>query len=184
MANINRLSGGEALKAKLLEISKRVGQKATLNVGFLEGATPYPDGTPTATVAAIQEFGAPAAGIPPRPFFRPMIAAKSREWGPALGGLLKTDDYDAQQALNTLGLGIEGQLKQSIRDVEGPELSQVTLLLRERFGNNPQEITFKDVQQARADIASGKVPNVTATQGKPLIWTGHMVNSVGYEVES
>lgn len=49
-------SGGEALEAKLREIAEKVGKAKTVNVGFLEGAT-YPDGTPVALIAAVNEYG-------------------------------------------------------------------------------------------------------------------------------
>lgn len=51
------LSGGEGLRRRLEEIRKSLGTGEVLRLGFLEGST-YPDGTPTASVAAIQEFGA------------------------------------------------------------------------------------------------------------------------------
>jgi hypothetical protein len=81
-------SGGDVLEAKLKEMAERVSRKASLNVGFLEGAT-YPDGTPVAQIAAINEFGATGAGrgnsvtIPARPAFRTMIAKKACPWRPA-----------------------------------------------------------------------------------------------------
>ena len=73
------ISGGQKLDAALREMASKVAVPATLRVGFLENAK-YPDGTPVAMVAAIQDYGAPGAGIPPRPFFRNMIADKQREW--------------------------------------------------------------------------------------------------------
>ena len=41
-------------------------------VGFPSGIN-YEDGTNVAYVATIQEFGAPEANIPPRPFMRPTV---------------------------------------------------------------------------------------------------------------
>lgn len=52
-------SGGEALEAKLREIAEKVGKAKTVNVGFLAGAT-YPDGTPVAYIAAVNEYGGTA----------------------------------------------------------------------------------------------------------------------------
>ena len=49
--------GGEGLKRRLEEIRRNLGNGEELRLGFLEGST-YPDGTPTAQIAAIQEFGA------------------------------------------------------------------------------------------------------------------------------
>ncbi|WP_241120318.1 hypothetical protein [Achromobacter xylosoxidans] len=177
------LKGGDALMRRLKEMADKVGDGGTLRTGFLENAT-YPDGTPVAYVAAIQEFGSPEKGIPPRSFFRTMIAAKQKDWPRALGALAKNNDYDIDKALGQMGEGIKGQLQESIREVDGPALSPVTLLLRERFGNHPEEISFADVQQARRDIASGVQPKVTGTQAKPLVWTGQMLNSVDYEVDT
>lgn len=182
MASVG-LKGGQALVRRLEEMAKKLGDGGFLRVGFLEGAT-YPDGTPVAYVAAIQEFGSPEKGIPPRSFFRTMIAAKQKDWPRALGALAKNNDYDIDKALGQMGEGIKGQLQESIREVDGPALSPVTLLLRERFGNHPEEISFADVQQARRDIASGTKPKVTGSHAKPLVWTGQMLNSVDYEVDT
>jgi hypothetical protein len=144
------LRGGQKLEAALKELSKKIEKKATLRVGFLEGAT-YPDGTPVAMVAAIQDFGAPGAGIPPRPFFRNMIAEKSPGWGPATGKLLVANNYDVDKTLSQVGEGIKGQLQQSIHDTNSPPLKPATI---KRKGFD-----------------------------KPLVSTGHMLNSVDYDIK-
>lgn len=116
---------GDAEKA-LNEILKKVGNGAVLRVGFLEGAT-YPDGKPVALIAAIQNFGAPARGIPPRPFFDNMIANKQEEWGPASAALLKQNNFDAAKTMGQVGEVIKGQLQQSIRDTNAPALKPATV---------------------------------------------------------
>jgi hypothetical protein len=175
------MKGGSKLEAKLREIAEKAGRANTVRVGFLEGAT-YPDGTSVAMVGAIQEYGAPSVGIPSRPYFRGMIAEHKQEWGPELGQVIQASDYDASKALGLMGKRIEEELQDSIRKLDGPELSQVTLLLRERFWSNPQEIKGADVVAAREDVATGTEPDVTDTQKKPLVWTGHLLNSVSSEV--
>lgn len=120
------ISGGEALTARLREIAENVKGKSLVRVGFLEGAT-YPDGTPVAMVAAIQEFGAPSVNIPPRPFFRNMIADHSNEWPKAVGDLLKTTDYDAEKTMGLAGEGIAGQLRQSVVDTNSPPNAESTI---------------------------------------------------------
>jgi hypothetical protein len=145
------ISGGKKMEAALQKIARGLSRGGTLRVGFLEGAT-YPDGKPVAMIAAIQEFGAPAAGIPPRPFFRHMIDAKSSEWPKAIAGLLKSTDMDASQALALAGEAIAGQLRQSIVDTNEPPLKPATI---RRKGSD-----------------------------KPLVDTGHMLNSVDYEVKT
>lgn len=169
------------MQQALQELSKRLSTAKEVKVGFLEGAT-YPDGTSVPMVAAIQNFGAPAKGIPPRPFFTNMVKEESPTWGKKLAKVLQAADYDASVALGRMGEGIKGQLQASIRKTDEPALSPVTLLLRERFQGHPEDITFADVRQARADIAAGTVPDVTSTQTKPLIWTGHLLDSVDSEV--
>jgi hypothetical protein len=144
------ISGGDKLDAALNRIAQGLKRGGTVRVGFLENAT-YPDGTSVSLVAAINEFGAPSRGQPPRPFFRRMIAAKSGEWPKAIEGLLKANDYDTKRVLALMGEGIKGQLQQSIVDLVEPPLKPSTIA---RKGSS-----------------------------KPLIDTGHMLNSVDYEVK-
>jgi hypothetical protein len=118
------IKGGDKLESALKDLAARVAKPATLRVGFLEGAT-YPDGTSVPMVAAFNEFGTSKA--PPRPFFRNMISAKSKEWPAALAGLLETHNYDANVALNLAGEAIKGQLQQSIRDLVSPPLAESTI---------------------------------------------------------
>lgn len=118
--------GGDVLERALSKIAEKVSAPATLRVGFLEGSR-YPDGTSVAMVAALNEYGVPSHGQPPRPFFRNMIAEKSSEWPQAVAGLLKDNDYDASRALKVAGAAIAGQLRQSIVDLVSPPLAQSTI---------------------------------------------------------
>lgn len=169
-------TGGAALDAKLREIGDRIKGVAAVRVGFLENAT-YPDGKSVAAVAALNNFGAPGAGIPPRPFFSNMVAEKSPGWGEKVEKLLRHTNYDAKATLELMGEGIAGQLRQAIVDTDAPENAMATNLLKDRFPTGGYE--FSDVLQAWADVARG----VTAPAGKPLVWSGHMLGSVASEVE-
>lgn len=120
------VSGGDKLQAALDKIARNLKSGGTVKVGFLEGAT-YPDGTSVPLVAAINEFGAPSRGQPPRPFFRNMIQAKSGEWPKAVEGLLKANNYDAKRTLELTGAAIAGQLRQSIVDLVDPPLAPSTV---------------------------------------------------------
>lgn len=140
---------GAKLRRKLEELGAKLGSNKSVKIGFLEGAT-YPDGTPVAMIAAIQDYGAPAAGIPPRPFFRNMIAEKSRTWAQAISINLRNTNYDVDKTLRLVGEGIAGQLRQSIKDTNEPPLK-------------PATIKAKGFD-------------------KPLVDTGHMLNSIDYEV--
>jgi hypothetical protein len=177
-----KLPVSEQVAAALNDIAKRLGG-GEVRVGFLEGAT-YPEtGTPVASVAYWNEFGHggnfPA---PPRPFFRPMIAADSPQWPAIMAASAIAHDNDGDAVLKDMGVHIQGKLIESINTVSVEPLSETTLVLRKKFGNSPEKITLDDVLQAQRDVKAGK-SGATGTQAKPLIWTGNMVNSVEFEVK-
>lgn len=118
-------TGGARLETFLEKIARTVTQSSAVHVGFLASAT-YPDGTPVAAVAAFSDFGVPSHGQPPRPFFRGMIREKSPTWGKALGIALKQHDYNARTALEQMGEGISGQLREAINEYAGPGLAAST----------------------------------------------------------
>lgn len=120
------IKGSDALNRKLEDISKGIKKASKLRVGFLEDAK-YPDGTQVALVAAIQNFGAPSRGIPPRPFFSNMVRDKSPEWPKAISNLLIANNYDTDKTLHQAGEAIAGQLRQSIIDTNEPPLSPATI---------------------------------------------------------
>lgn len=136
MAIDTNFSGGAKLEAKLREIAEKAGRGGVLKVGFLAGAT-YPKGTPVATVAAWMEYGTVGkdgkSHIPPRPFFRTMIAEKSDKWGDSLARIMEGNGYDVRVSLSLMGEGISGQLKESILNRRYAPLSKETI---KRKGND------------------------------------------------
>ncbi len=156
--------GGNRAQAALQRIYGRVSAARRVRVGFLENAK-YPDGTPVAMIAAIHNFGAPRAGIPPRPFFTNMILAKKAEWPKAMGDLLIANDFHVYPALRLTGEAIAGQLRESIVKTNAPPLKPETIV---RKGGT------RDMKYNPGD------PKTFAA--KPLVHTGHMLNSVDYEV--
>jgi hypothetical protein len=116
-----KIKGGDKWERVLNEIAQKVQNKGKLQVGFLEGST-YPDGTPTALVAAVHEFG--SKNVPPRPFFRNMVKKHAGEWPKLVAKLLsrKGTNYDVQKTFQTLGILIKEQLQDAIRTVAGPAL--------------------------------------------------------------
>lgn len=147
-------SGSEALE-KLADQIK----KSKLEVGFFESAI-YPDGTPVAYVAAIQEFGHPEGNIPSRPFFRNAISQHDGWKDLSNKAMLAVIEgrMELNQALNQMGLKMAADVKDSITDGSYEALKQSTL----------------DARQSRK-----------RTQGvatKPLIDTAQMLQSVTYAV--
>ncbi len=176
-----KITGGKKFQKALDQLAKKISKPGTLRVGFLENAK-YPSGMPVAAVAAIQEYGAPKAHIPPRPFMRNTITKHENEWGKGIARVLKNTNYDVDLTLRLTGDLIKGQLQQSIRDTNTPALSQTTLMLRKMFGNHPELITGKDVGIARQRVKAGESTSGVST--KPLIWTGFLLSRVDYEVKT
>lgn len=112
------------LEKKLAEIAAKIDRGGTLRIGFLEGAT-APNGDSLPLRAALNEFG--HGNVPPRPFFRNMIAAKSGEWADGIAHQLKATNYNVDLTLRITGLAIKGQLQRSILDLWAPPLSPVTI---------------------------------------------------------
>jgi len=116
------LKGGDKLQQALSDIADKMSGAA--KAGFLENAT-YPDGTPVAAVAFWNEFG--TTTIPPRPFFRTVIAEKSGEWADRLGKTAVHFEYDADKVLNLMGQTIVEDIQQSIVGWTDPENAASTV---------------------------------------------------------
>ena len=182
MAETSKISGGDKLGAALRDISSKVSKAATLQVGFLEGSTEA-DGTSIPMIAAIHEYGAPRAGIPPRPYFRTMIEAHSKEWPGTISTILNQTKFDSEKALKQTGEVISAELRQSIIDLNSPPLSPITVMLRGmRTQKRYRDLGFwKRYAIARQRVEDG-LTNYGASM-KPLVDTGTMLRSVDYTVK-
>ena len=120
--------GGEKLKATLAKAEQARNKR--VKVGFFSTAK-YQDGTPVANVAAIQEFGAPEAGIPERPFFRQSIAIMEGELPSVLARIVdpKTMEVGDREG-NLLGAYAADVIQQRIVDLEEPPNSPRTIALK------------------------------------------------------
>lgn len=168
--------GSEQVEKVLRELARR-----GIEVGFQEDKK-YPDGTPIAYVAAIQEFGYKA--IPPRPFFRPTVAEKSLEWGVhvARGAIAAAAGKITVDAMLTqVGMVAAADVQASIVAVTSPPLAMTTLLLRKRRSQGAT-IGGKAVGQAYADVnmtgPRQKALDVSGVSTKPLVDTGQMLRAV------
>lgn len=112
------------------------------------------DGTPVALVAASHEYGAPAAGIPERPFLRNTI----------------TDNLDKYKRLNRINLlkVMKGQMN---TDTALGQLGAMAAGDVQQFiGNNDYQIKEKTKQRKGSS--------------KALIDTGQLVQSITFEVRN
>lgn len=179
MAEIGIKDGGLLDKA-LRALAEKVSKPAVLRAGFLESAR-YPDGQSVAEVAAIQNFGAPGAGIPARPFFTNAVKRGSGEWAGKLAKLLVLTDYDAERALQMMGPILAADIQKSIVETNAPPLSEITLQLRKMRQENPDLVVTgatvgEAVQRAKEGVSTAGVST------KALVDSGQMLRFVGFEV--
>lgn len=152
-------------------------------VGWFESAQ-YDDGTPVAYVATIQENGAPAQGIPPRPTIKPTIEKRKAAWVKLMGQGVKSvvaGNASAEDVLEGVGLQAAGDIRRTLSEVESPKLSPTTILLR-KWRREGRVITGKTVGEAAAAVAAD--PSLIAgVNADPLNDTGLLIatltNTVG-----
>lgn len=177
-----KISGGKNLQNAMSQIAKSLKSGGKVRIGFMEDAK-YPDGTSVAMAAAINNYGAPRAGIPPRPFFSNMVKDKASGWPEAIRENLKQTNYNTHLTLDRVGAGIASQLRDAIIDTNDPPLSPVTIMLRGMKGNDTSlKVTGKTVGEAAERVREGKTNYGAST--KVLDDTGHMLASVNHVVDA
>lgn len=123
------------------------------------------ENTPVAFVAAQNEFGNPAKNIPPRPFMRPTILQRRKEWknlaDRGAKQIIKGQET-VHSVLDLIGQQAVGDIKRTISQLWYPPLSPVTIALR---------------LWARADKST------LGNLDKPLIDTGVMYETIINVVE-
>lgn len=174
---VRRTSNAEAIKKMLAELEKK-----EIRVGFFENSK-YPDGTPIAYVAAIQEFG--YGPIPPRPFMRPAEEANKGKWlkGIAAGvrGVI-AGQVTLDHALEQVGMVAAGDVRKAIKAVTAPPLSPLTIELRV-LRKQGVKVTGKVVGGAAKDYANhGQSSSFSSVSSKPLVETGQMLQAVNSAV--
>lgn len=134
-------------------------------VGWFSSSV-YPDGTPVAYVAAIQEQGYPPKNIPPRLGMRDTAKEKSSSWQAVAvkaGKRIFSGKMSMYDALTLIGGVAQGDIFKHISEVTSPPLAEATLKRRAaRLGINASELT--------------------ATGGKPLNDTGYMIATLTHLV--
>lgn len=136
-------------------------------VGWFENSK-YDDKnkTPVAYVAAIHEFGFMPKNIPPRPFFRPTILKRTRDWR-LLANRLSNDIFHKRKtlydALDLLTQKAAGDVRKTISLIETPALKPATIAARIRARKNKKHLGRLD---------------------KPLIDTGIMIGTLIGKVET
>lgn len=162
----------KVLNARLKELETKI-----LKVGWFESAK-YENGTPVAYAAYLNEFGRYK-----RPFFRPAVMEKGSEWietaarcaSAVLAGQMTVD-----QAMEIIGLQIEGDVHKSIANVYSPPLSKITLMAR-KYREEGKPVTGRTIGEIARLIKEGK--GRFSSNTKPLNDSGLMDATLTHVVE-
>jgi hypothetical protein len=184
--------GGDKLAAKLKEISDRVAAAKGIRVGFLEGAT-YEDGTSLPVVAAVQEFG----GTIKVEAHQVDIYRKLSADGDFLRGgrFVKQSQSNFQTthdvAEYTVTIPARPYFRPMVAEHKAEWPEQLGKLLKAAdYDANTALMQMGEViaGELRASILAVTAPALAAStvkakgSDKPLVASGHMLNSVDYEI--
>lgn len=192
MPGADGFSGGDKLQAYLDRILARVSSAQAVTVGFLEGAT-YPDGTPVAMVAAVQEFGG-SMNIPERTQDLNFKQAKNGDVG---NRFVKADKANFTQTVTIPAHTVtvparpffRTMLDQKAREwgvQAGKVLKGADYDAKVALGRMG-ELIKGELQGSIRDFTNPPdAPSTIRRKGfdKTLIDTGVMLNSVDYEVST
>ncbi|MBS0959784.1 hypothetical protein [Acetobacter thailandicus] len=191
--NIKSATPG-GLERTLTDLKRKLGDKTHVNVGFLEGAT-YPDGTPVAYIAAIQEFGGKAE-IPEREqtIYRSINADGSfRKRGRFVKKKSSNFATDHTVAAHEIVIPPRPFMRNTITNNQ-PDWGRMLGASLKASGYNAAtaigivgEGMVKQMQKEIIDMKSPpNAPSTVREKGfnNPLIDTAHMLHSVASEVKS
>lgn len=125
--SVRRVRSNDGVRGLVVAMDDLEGVRG--KVGWFESAH-YPNGRSVAENAATHEFGAPQAGIPPRPFMRPTIDREKDKWSRQIGEGARSvlaGQRTARQVLEVVMVGAAGDVGKSIQAVTSPPLKPETV---------------------------------------------------------
>ena len=130
----SRVTGGARLN-RFLRQAKSAKSVKSVEVGYFSTAK-YPDGTPVAFVAVVNEFGTKNGRIPERPSFRNAIRGAGKDLTPILVANInpKTMALDVKTA-GKIGLAMQGRIQRSITTLRTPANAPSTIAAKK--SSNP-----------------------------------------------
>lgn len=141
-------------------------------VGWFPTAV-YEGGQPVAGVAAVQEFGSPARGIPPRPFMRSTATERREDWKNTAARIAKAaalGKVAPENVMAAVTLAAEADVRKTITKITAPALKPATIAARKRrLADGGKSVTGKKGGAGIAGIA------------KPLVDTGILLNTLTSE---
>ena len=151
-------------------------------VGWFEKYKYPVTGIPVAQVAAMQEFG--TSTIPARPFMRPAAIKNQQKWQETIAKVSKKVTIGAispENAMQLITSQAEGDVLQSIKDVDSPPLSKITIGIR-KYKQMGKAITGKTIGEIASKIKDGTL-DLGGVSTKPLNDTGYMIATLTTHID-
>lgn len=155
----------------------------TGRVGWFEGSA-YPDGTPIAYVAAINELGSPRNSIPSRSFMRSTADEENEKWKETaniVSSKILLGEITPQQGMELLCLKAEGDVAKKIASITAPPLSPITLGAR-KYRQQGKKVTGATIGEIAQKLKDGTL-NTSGVSDKPLVDSSLMINTLTHTVE-
>lgn len=189
-------TGGDALKAKLEEIAKLAGKADVVNVGFLAGAT-YPEsegGLPVAAVAVIQEYGGTINVPEHTTTINRNITASGEFKNGGKFAKASSANFQTQHVVPgyTITIPARPYFRGMIAANKGDWGQQLGKIIKTSnydastaLGLMGENIKGQLQQSIRDTKDPGNAKSTVAQKGfdDPLVKSGHMLNSVEWEVK-
>jgi len=156
----------------------------TGKVGWFENSS-YPDGTPVAYIASIQELGSPSQNIPSRSFFRSTALEKNQQWhelAASISAKVLKKEITPEQGMEMLCLQAEGDVAGKIATITAPPLSPITLGAR-KYRQMGKKVTGRTIGEIARKLKEGTL-DVSGVSTKPLVDSAVMVNTLTSVIES
>lgn len=152
-------------------------------VGWFPTAV-YPDGTPVAYAAALNETG--HGPTPPRSYFRTSSMENKEKWtktAGAIAGSILEGKNSATAGMDIFAQQVENDVLKKIVSITSPPLSPITIELRAMKMRNPDlKITGAVVGQAAARVRTPGYQPPAGVSTKPLNDSGLMIATLSHEV--
>lgn len=184
-------SGGEELQKYLAGIAESAAKASDLKVGFLEGST-YDDGTSVPMIAAVNEFGG-SIDIPERT--QNLHFKYDERTGDVGHRFVRANNANFVQSVTVPAHKITIPARSYFRNMiasKSPEWGADLGKLMVRYEYDAGDALAQMGERIKAQLQDSIVelrdpPNAASTLKKkagsnPLVDTGHMLNSVDYEV--
>ena len=101
-------------------------QPLGVRVGYFDAT--YPDGTPVAAVALVNEYGSDKAGVPERPFIRNATPGIQRTSRAAVLSAVRRNGAVSRQGAGRIGEMAKSRIQRSLIDLRDPVNAKSTII--------------------------------------------------------